>query len=208
MPKIDMPTQVVQLDSALRQLEAKYGRAPGSVAVIALVESPLAICNVVAIAQSSRRLTGLGFGVEDFCAAMGTEPQPESMTLPAQTVAIAAAAAGLMPLGLPGSVADFSDLEKYRALAVLARTIGMRGTMCIHPAQVPVLNDVFGGTKLEADAARRMLAVFDAAVAAGHGAVSHEGRMVDEPIAVRARRFLQRHDALQGRQMNEGEPLQ
>ena len=38
-----------------------------------------------------------------------------------------------------------------------------------------------------------------ASVAAGQGAVAHEGRMIDEPIAVRARRFLQRHDALQAR---------
>ena len=199
MPKIDTPAQVLQLDADLRRLEEACGRAPGSIPVVALIESPLAICNVVAIAQCSKRLSGLGFGVEDFGAAMGMESRPEGMTYPAQAMATPAAAAGLQPLGLPGSVADFSNLDNYRALAVLARRIGMRGSVCIHPAQVPVLNEVFGGTDAEAEAARRLLEVFDASVAAGRGAVSHEGRMVDEPIAIRARRFLQRHDALRRR---------
>lgn len=199
MPKVDTPAQVLRLDADMRQAEGRYGRRPGSIPVVALVESPLGICNVVAIAQSSKRLSALLFGVEDFGAAMGIESRPEGMTGPAQAMAIAAAAAGLQPLGLPGSVADFSNLENYRALAQLARRIGMRGSVCIHPAQVPVLNEVFGGSGEEAAAARRLLEVFDASVAAGHGAVAHEGRMVDEPIAERARRFLRRHDALQVR---------
>lgn len=199
MPKVDTPAQVLQLDADMRRLEQKYGRSAGSIPVVALIESPLGICNVVAIANASPRLSSLLFGVEDFGAAMGMESRVEGMTGPAQTMAIAAAAAGLQPMGLPGSVADFSNPEAYRALAVHARRIGMRGAVCIHPAQVPVLNEVFGGTEEEAANARRLLQVFDASVAAGKGAVAHEGRMVDEPIAIKARRFLQRHDALQAR---------
>jgi citrate lyase subunit beta/citryl-CoA lyase len=199
MPKVDTPAQVLQLDADMRRLEDKHGRPVGTIPVVALVESPLGICNAVAIAQSSKRLSALLFGVEDFGASIGMESRPEGMTHPAQTLAIAAAAAGLQPLGLPGSVAEFSNLDNYRALAVLARRIGMRGSVCIHPAQVPVLNEVFGGTAEEAAAARRLLDVFDASVASGKGAVAHEGRMVDEPIAARARRFLQRYDALQAR---------
>lgn len=199
MPKVDTPDQVVQLDADMRRLEAKYGRTPGSIRVIALIESALALCNVVAIAQSSQRLSGLLFGTEDFGASMGIESRVEGMSGPAQTMAIAAAAVGLQPMGLPGSVADFSNPDAYRALLVHARRIGMRGAICIHPAQVPVVNEVFGGTADEADHARRLLEVFDASVAAGRGAVAHEGRMIDEPIAIRARRFLQRHDALKAR---------
>jgi citrate lyase subunit beta/citryl-CoA lyase len=199
MPKVDTPAQVLQLDADLRRLEEQHGRRPGSIPVIALIESPLGIVNVVAITQATRRLTGLLFGVEDFGAVMGMESRSEGMTGPAQTMAIAAAAAGLQPMGLPGSVADFSNLDNYRALAQHARRIGMRGSVCIHPAQVPVLNEVFGGSEEEAAAARRLLEVFDASVAAGKGAVAHEGRMVDEPIAARARRFLQRHQALKAR---------
>jgi citrate lyase subunit beta/citryl-CoA lyase len=199
MPKVDTPAQVVQLDTDMRRLEQKYQRPVGSVPVIALLESPLAVCNAFAIAQSSRRLSALLFGTEDFGAAMGIESRVEGMQGPAQAMAIAAAAAGLQPMGLPGSVADFSNPEAYRALAMHARRIGMRGAICIHPAQVPVINEVFGGSEEEAAAARRLLEVFDASVAAGKGAVAHEGRMLDEPVAIRARRFLARRDALQAR---------
>lgn len=199
MPKVDTPAQMLQLDADLQRLEQKHQRAPGSIRVLALIESPLGLCNALAIAQSSRRLSGLLFGTEDFGAALGIESRPEGMTGPAQAMAIAAAAAGLQPMGLPGSVAEFSDAQAYRALAVQARRIGMRGAICIHPAQVPIINEVFGGSDEEAAAARRLLEVFDASVAAGKGAVAHEGRMIDEPIAVRARRFLARHDALKAR---------
>lgn len=199
MPKVDTPEQMVELDLLLHRLEARHARASGALSVIALIESPLGLCHALAIARSSKRLRGLLFGVEDFGAAMSMESHPEGMTGPAQTMAIAAAAAGLQPMGLPGSVADFSDLDAYRALAQRARRIGMRGSVCIHPAQVPVLNEVFGGSEAEAERARQLLQVFDASVAAGKGAVAFEGRMVDEPIAIRARRFLARHDALKAR---------
>ena len=197
MPKVDSAAQVVQLDADMHRMEIQYQRAAGGIRVVALLESPLAICNALSIAQSSTRLSTLLFGTEDFGAATGLESSPESMSVPAQMMALAAAAAGLHPMGLPGTVAEFTDADAYRAVAMKAKRIGMRGSICIHPAQVPVINEVFGGTAEEAERARRLLAVFDLSVAAGRGAVAYEGKMIDEPIAIRARRFLLRYDALQ-----------
>lgn len=199
VPKIESAEQVLRLDADMLQLEMKYKRQPGGMRVVALLESPLAICNAVAIAQSSKRLRALLFGTEDFGAEMGIESAHEGMTMPAQLMALAAASAGLQPMGLPGTVAEFKDLDAYRATAMRAKRIGMRGSTCIHPAQVAVINEVFGGTAEEAARARSLLEVFDASVAAGRGAIAHEGRMIDIPIAIRARRFLQRYDALQER---------
>lgn len=199
VPKVETAAQVVQLDSRLRALEARHGRPIGGVRVVAMLESPLSVCNAVSIAQSSRRLSALLFGTEDFAAVMGMPTEAEGLAGPAQAVALAAAAYGLQPMGLPGSVAEFSDLDAYRATVARARRIGMRGSICIHPAQVAIVNEVFGGTADEADRARRLLEVFDAAKAAGRGAVAHEGRMVDEPIAIRARKFVGRYDALRAR---------
>ena len=204
MPKVDTAEQVLQLDAEMRGLEEKAGRRPGKIRVVALLESPLAICNALAIAQASPRLAALLFGTEDFSAAMGIEAHPEGLSGPAQMMAMAAAAAGLQPMGLPGTVAEFTDAQAYRAVAMNARRIGMRGAICIHPAQVPIVNEVFGGTAEEAERARRLLEVFDASVAAGRGAVAHEGKMIDEPIAIRARRFLHRYDALQARRASSG----
>src|SRR3954471_12564363 len=52
MPKVDTPEQAHDLDAAMHLLENKYGRAPGGIRVVALLESPLAICNAFAIGQS------------------------------------------------------------------------------------------------------------------------------------------------------------
>ena len=199
LPKVDSAEQMVRVDADMRRLEQLAGRTVGALRVVALLESPIAICNALAIAQSTGRLSALLFGTEDFGAATGIESSAEGMAMPAQMMALAAAAAGLQPMGLPGTVAEFQDLAAYRATAMKARRIGMRGAICIHPAQVAVINEVFGGTVEEAERARRLLEVFDASVAAGRGAIAHEGRMIDEPIAVKARRFLQRYDALQAR---------
>ncbi len=199
LPKVDTAAQVLEVDAQLRRLEHQAGRALGGVKVVALLESPLAVFNALAIGQSSPRLSALLFGTEDFGAASGIASHPEGMSMPAQLVALAASAAGLQPMGLPGTVAEFTDLDAYRATCNRAKAIGMRGCICIHPAQVPIVNAVFGGSPEEAARARRLLEVFDTAVAAGRGAVAHEGRMIDEPIAIRARRFLQRHDALAAR---------
>ena len=87
MPKVDTPEQMVELDLLLHRLEARHQRAPGGITVVALIESPLGLCNALPIARASRRLRGLLFGVEDFGAAMSMESHPEGMTGPAQTMA-------------------------------------------------------------------------------------------------------------------------
>jgi citrate lyase subunit beta/citryl-CoA lyase len=70
--------------------------------------------------------------------------------------------------------------------------MGFDGASCIHPAVVPILNQAFSPTAAQVDHATRLVAAFDAARAAGVGAFTFEGRMVDLPIVERARRLLAR----------------
>ena len=195
MPKVESPLQLEQLDADLAREEQFAQRPQQAVRLIVLIETPEGVVQAAAIARASPRLVGMCFGGEDFATAMGIDPLTEGMSWPAQSVAIAAAAAGIEPLGLPGTVGDFSSPEAYHALAVHAKRIGMRGAVCIHPAQVQVLNSVFGGTDAEAAAAQRLLAAFDAGIAQGKGAIALDGKMIDVPIATRARLFLQRRNA-------------
>ena len=195
MPKVETAQELEKLEADLAREEHIAGRPQPAVRVIVIVETPQGVMQAAAIARGSARLVGMCFGGEDFATAMGIAPLTEGMSWPAQSVAIAAAAAGIQPLGLPGSVGDFSNPEAYQALAVHAKRIGIRGAFCIHPAQVPVLNEVFGGTDAEAAAAERLLAAFDAGIAQGKGAIALDGKMIDVPIANRARLFLQRRNA-------------
>jgi citrate lyase subunit beta / citryl-CoA lyase len=63
---------------------------------------------------------------------------------------------------------------------------------CVHPAQVPVVNEEYGARPEEVERARRMVVAFEAALAQGIGAVTFEGQMIDEPVVERARRLLAR----------------
>ena len=200
VPKVEAAKELEQLDADLAREEHFAGRPQQAVRIIVIIETPQGVVQAAPIARASPRLVGMCFGGEDFATAMGIDPLTEGMSWPAQSVAIAAAAAGVFPLGLPGTVGDFSNPQAYQALAVHAKRIGIRGAFCIHPAQVQVLNDVFGGTDAEAAAAERLLAAFDAGIAQGKGAIALDGRMIDVPIANRARLFLQRRHARLARQ--------
>ena len=195
MPKVESARQLEQLAADLAREERVAGRPQQVVRLLVLIETPEGVVQAASIARASPRLVAMCFGAEDFSTAMGIDPLQEGMSWPAQAVAVAAAAAGIQPLGLAGTVGDFSDPPAYRALAVHAKRIGMRGAVCIHPAQVQVLNEVFGGTDDEAAAATRLLEAFDAGIARGKGAIALDGKMIDVPIATRARQFLQRRNA-------------
>ncbi|HKD26308.1 MAG TPA: CoA ester lyase, partial [Xanthobacteraceae bacterium] len=117
---------------------------------------------------------------------------PEVLRLPKLLVHFAAKAAGIRSFGLLRTVADYNDLEGIEQSAREARRLGFDGASCVHPAVVPILNRAFSPSPAELDHARALVAAFDSALAAGNGAFEFEGRMVDEPVARRARALIEK----------------
>jgi citrate lyase subunit beta / citryl-CoA lyase len=183
LPKVESTDDIERFAAAL----ARHG-AP-DVPIAALLESPRAVLGAASIAAHPR-LVALGFGVEDYAAAIGVPPTPVALMWPAQQVIAAAHAYGLGCWGLAASIADVADLDAFGAAARTARAIGFTGSVCIHPAQVPVLNAGFSPSAAELDWAARVVAADAQARAAGQGAVLLDGRMIDLPIVERARRWL------------------
>ena len=72
--------------------------------------------------------------------------------------------------------------------------MGYGGKLCIHPSQVAIANAAFLPSSEEIDRARRLLQAYDDAKAQGVASVAFEGQMVDEPVAVQARRVLAQAD--------------
>jgi citrate lyase subunit beta/citryl-CoA lyase len=97
---------------------------------------------------------------------------------------------------LDGIYAVLGDEGGLRADAAYARSIGMKGKYIVHPEQVAPVNEVFSPSAEEVEAARRLLAEFEAGVAAGHGTVRIAGQMVDIPIANRARELIAYAEAI------------
>jgi len=85
---------------------------------------------------------------------------------------------------------EIRDLERLRESALRARALGLGGKLCLHPDQVPVVNEVFGPGEQELARARLVVAAFDEAVARGEAAVTVEGLFVDAPVAEAARQLL------------------
>ena len=200
IPKIESADHVVFLEEIVAELEAERGLAPGHTCFTLQIETAKGFLNVREIAGASRRNKAISVGNEDFAHMLGMpETISEALIGAMQTVQMAAREAGILALGYPGSIANFSDLDAYRANIARARALGFDGGSCIHPAQVAILNEGFAPTAKEIAEAEGIIAAYDAALARGEGAVAYEGKMIDIPIADRARRTLAQRDRIAGR---------
>jgi citrate lyase subunit beta/citryl-CoA lyase len=197
LPKVESADHIGFLAEIITELEDERDMQRGHIKLMALIETPRGYSNVRDIAHSSERLSAIALGQEDFSAEMGmVEPEGMSLLSYYQTVQVAAREAGILPIGYPGSIAEFTDLELFKSNALIARKLGFDGGACIHPKQVPILNEAFTPTDEEIDRSERMVAAYDAAMAAGDGAVAFEGKMIDVPVVARAERILSIRDRI------------
>ncbi len=200
VPKVEDPETLRGLSADVALLEAQRGMAIGSVRFVVLVESPAGLLRAEAIARADTRNVALELGGEDFALSTGMVPDAETLALPKQMALYAARAAGLMPLGILGSIADYADLDAYRVTAERSRRFGFEGAACIHPSSVSILNDVFTPSPAQAAHARRLVDAYADARRAGSGAVSVDGKMVDVPVVERAQKLLARLAAIRARE--------
>ena len=196
VPKAENAAHVRLLSEVISEMEAERGIPAGQTRLITLIETPEGLRNATEIAACPR-VIGITLGGEDFADALGMpEPDSEELIPYMKTLQLAAREAGVMALGYPGSIANFTDLDLYRSEIRRARAQGFDGGACIHPAQVPILNEEFSPSAAEVSHARRIVAAYDAALASGSGAIELDGKMIDVPVANRARRLLARHDRI------------
>lgn len=203
VPKVDDAAHLRRLSEQVAALESARGLVAGSVGFVVLVESAVGLLNVASIASADPRILALELGGEDFALSTGMVPDPETLAVPKQMVLYAARAAGVIPLGILGSIADYADLDAYRVTAERSRRFGFEGAACIHPSGVPILNEVFTPGDAEAAHAQRIVDAYARAQEAGSGAVSIDGRMVDVPVVERAQKLLARLQAIRAREARE-----
>lgn len=199
VPNVRDVADVARVERLVVDAEARKGLAIGSTRLLILIESAEGLLQMTAIARASRRIAAINLGNEDLALDLGVEPTEEALAVSRQLLVIAAAAAGVTPLGLLASGSDFSDLDAYRALAERSRRMGFCGASCIHPSQIAILNAAFAPTEAEVAWARRVVDGVAAAEASGRGAFALDGRMIDAPIVARAAGVLARQAALSTR---------
>ena len=200
LPKVPDASFVQSVAEVMAELEREQGLASGHTRIIAMVEDAEALANVNEIAAAHTRVVGLIIGAEDFAASMHMAVDDDSLYIPNIMAVAAARRAGIMPIGFVGSVADFKDQDAFRARIRRAKRLGFESAFCVHPTQVPIINEEFAPSADEVEHARGLAAEFERQVQGGRAAFTYKGRMVDQPVLDQARQLLARHAAVMARE--------
>jgi citrate lyase subunit beta/citryl-CoA lyase len=190
LPKADSAEHVRALAEVVESVEAERGLTIGHTRLFPRVESPAGLDAAAQIAAAHPRVVAIGLGSSDYTIAAGMVAGGSGNAFASFLVVNAARRAGVLPIGLVSSIVDFSDLDAFRRVCEESRDLGLRGAPCVHPSQVPILNEVFAPTEAELAGARRIVKEYEQALAEGVGAITVDGVFVDAPFYEQAKRIL------------------
>jgi len=190
LPKSDSAEHVRSVAQVAASIEEERGLPVGHTVFFPRVESPKGLQNAAEICDASPRIVAVGLGSSDYTIATEMAAGGPGNTMASFLIVNAAYAAGVVPLGLTGAIVDFSDLDAFRRVAEESRALGLRGAPCVHPGQVPILNDVFSPSAAELERARRIVEEYEHALAAGRAAITVDGDFVDIPFYEQAKQLL------------------
>lgn len=191
LPMVESAQQVQTVDWVITQVERENGLPAGGVDLIPLIETAAGLRAIDEIARAVPRVRRLAFGAGDFTLDLNVRWTAEESELYAArtTIVIASRAAGLEP-PIDSVWPHLQDPEGFKRSSALAAGLGFQGKLCIHPSQVPVVNELFAPTPAEVAQARRIVEAFDEAEKKGLAAIQVDGQFVDYPVVYRARRVL------------------
>ena len=185
LPKAESGADVTQL-----------AHRTGNIPIHAIVtETPASLFGLLSYRDPRSPLAAMSWGAEDLSAALGAASKHDekgdlSFTYKlARSLCLAgAAAAGVQPVD--GVFADFRDDDGLARETAAARREGFTGKLAIHPVQVPIINAAFTPSAEEVAEAAAIVAAFAAQPDAG--VLSVDGKMVDRPHLIQARRVVER----------------
>ena len=199
LPKAEGGPDVVRADAKLSAREAIAGLPDGSIRIVAIAtETATALFLAGTYGGASARLEGLTWGAEDLSAELGAKANRDGdgrFLDPyrlARALCLAGAAAARVQ-AIDTVAVDFRNAAALRQESEEARRDGFTGKMAIHPAQVPIINEVFAPSAAAVAEARAVIAAFEANP--DRGTVGIDGVMYDRPHLERARQLLARATA-------------
>ena len=197
LPKVESASDLQTAEWLLAALERERGLPEGGIDLIPIIETAAGFANMAEIARAAKRVRRLSFGAGDFTLDVGlTWSTEETELLPYRTAfVVQSRAAGLEP-PIDTVWVSLREPEGFARSVQRAKDLGFQGKLCIHPDQVPVVNDCFRPTDAELGQARRVVAAFAQAERDGLAAIQVEGQFVDYPIVYRAERLIARADAI------------
>jgi citrate lyase subunit beta/citryl-CoA lyase len=194
LPKAESADDLAAVDLLLSDGEREHGLAPGAITVIPIIETAKgvqALPEIARAAAAGRRVRALAFGSGDFSNDLGVPwARGNSLLLYARMqMSVVSRAFDLDP-PLDTVYPLIDDDAGLLAEAREAREIGYQGKMCIHPRQIPIVNEVFTPSRDEIATAREIADAFDRAEREKTAAIVVNGVFVDYPVAIKARKTL------------------
>ncbi len=203
IPKAGTASDIYTVDCLVTQIETAMG-IKHRIGLEALIETALGMANVEAIAQSSKRLEALHFGVADYAASCrartvvigGLNPDypGDQWHASLQRMLVACRAYGLR--AIDGPFGDFNDADGFIAAAKRVAAMGFEGKWAIHPSQIELANRVMSPLAQQVERARRVLAALDEAEKAGKGAAALDGKLIDAASARMAENIVKQAELI------------
>ncbi|OBI22625.1 CoA ester lyase [Mycobacterium sp. E2497] len=185
VPKVESGDQVRALAATLDALDA-----PESLRLWVMIETPRSFLRAEEIASASDRLAAMVVGTNDLVNDLhGLHVPGRAPVVPALALAVLGARAAGKVI-LDGVFNDITDEDGFRAEARQGREMGFDGKTLIHPSQIGPANDLFGPSQEELTDARKVVAAYEEARAAGTSVITVDGRMIESLHVRNAERIL------------------
>jgi citrate lyase subunit beta-like protein len=206
VPKVNSPADLTFVSDVISHTLASLPQSQRPpISLLALIESAKSIVNLSQICSSTSLLQGLIFAAEDFALDLSLTRTP-SLTefLFARSAIVTAARAHDLPSVIdlvcttyklsssPDGSSAPSELEKE---CRNGKRLGFNGKQCIHPSQVATVQRIFSPEPDEVEWAVRVMIAGGKATAAGRGAWSLDDKMIDVPVAEKAKAIVRRAEA-------------
>ncbi|KAK4449435.1 Pyruvate/Phosphoenolpyruvate kinase-like domain-containing protein [Podospora aff. communis PSN243] len=203
IPKVNSAADLTFVTDVLRHVSPSRHSSSSSpdskekpIKLIALIESALAITNLPSICAASPYLDGLIFAAEDFALDLSLTRTPGlTEFLYARSAIVTAARAFNLPSAIDLVCTEYRGEEGERRLREESKGgkgLGFNGKQCIHPSQVGIVQEMFAPSKEEVEWAVRVAIADDKASAAGRGAWTLDGKMIDAPVSGKARAIIKK----------------
>ncbi len=196
VPKVESAADLSFVTDVLRHVSPRR-HAPSSsdpIKIVALIESAKAVMDLPRICQASPYLSGLIFAAEDFALDLSITRTPSlSEFLYARSAIVTAARAFGLPSAIDLVCTSFRGEQGLRTLeeeCAGGKAMGFNGKQCIHPLQVDIVQRLYAPTPAEVEWAVRLVIADDKAAAAGRGAWTMDGKMIDAPVSGKARSIV------------------
>jgi citrate lyase subunit beta / citryl-CoA lyase len=187
LPKVESAVEVAAAADIVETFERQRGLEVGSLQLIILLESALGVWNIRDIVTAHRRVTQVGLGESDLCRQLQITPTEEDdpFVYARGRVVIEGIAAGVQPIGMAFPLSLTPRLlprDDLLRLAMMARNLGFKGTICPHPSWIEPVNIAFSPTPEQVAYYTKVREVFAEGVARGTAAVPLDGKMIDVPV--------------------------